>query len=101
MSQNFFFCQVVVIGVGIMGCGIVMCLVNVGFDVQWLDSNLQMFNQVFGVVVDIYVYNVCQGCIGEEEVVVCCVCIMLVQYFVVMCEVDLVIEVVYENLEFK
>lgn len=101
MSNAYNVQQAAVIGAGTMGRGIVMSLANAGIEVLWLDNNPQMLEQALAVVAQTNTHNVTLGRISEEQSAARSACVIAVSDYAALCDVDLVIEAVYENLELK
>ncbi|WP_460140518.1 3-hydroxyacyl-CoA dehydrogenase [Pseudomonas sp. S2_E01] len=102
MSQTPYNIQrAAVIGAGTMGRGIVMCLINAGVPVQWVDNNPQMLEQALAAVADTLAHNVRQGRIDQVEADARIARIETAVDYIAIRNVDLVIEAVYENLELK
>lgn len=102
MSQTPFDIQrAAVVGAGTMGRGIAMCLANAGVAVQWVDNNPQMLEQALAAVAETYAHGVRQGRIDQGEADARIARVTQADDYAAICDVDLVIEAVYENLELK
>lgn len=90
-----------VLGVGMMGVGIVYVFVKVGYEVVFKDVSFEVVVKGKGYFEKLEVKVLEWGCIIQECSDVLLVCIILIVDVVDFKGVDFVIEVVFENQEFK
>lgn len=93
--------KVVIIGVGFMGVGIVMVMVQVGIEVVFIDVNQEGVDKGKKYVIDYFVKGVKCGKFFQEKVDKMGVLVMVIMDYFLLFDVDFVIEVVFENFELK
>lgn len=90
-----------IVGIGVMGCGIVQIVVQVGLCVKLFDVNLQVVEVVCIVLVDMFVKLVIKGKMMVEEVDVIVVWFVFVGAFIDLVDCDFVVEVIVEKFDVK
>ena len=90
-----------VVGAGLMGGGIAMCLAEAGIAVKLLDKDLPCINRGLVVVAKNYRSQVERGRITEEQMQARMAKIVPEPEIAKLGDADIIIEAVYENLDLK